>query len=49
MATIDPNKLGELFEALRDFANSLPDDPGNSHHRAFLLLVADRGDELTGN
>jgi len=44
----DINTLGELFEGLRDFADALPDDPGNAHYRLFLALVADRGDALLG-
>jgi hypothetical protein len=46
---IDRNELGELFEALRDFADTLPDDPGNAHQRMFIVLVGDRGDALIGN
>lgn len=46
--TIDANELGELFEALRDFAERLDPEDGPSK-RLFLLMLADRGDLLTGN
>ena len=44
----DIDTLAELFEGLRDFADALPDNPGNAHYRLFLALVADRGDNLIG-
>jgi hypothetical protein len=47
--SVDVNELGVLFEALRAFAYDAMSSEDDPHKRYFLIMLADRGDELLGD
>lgn len=45
---VDTEQLGILFEALRDFARSIPEYQDGAYFPLFLEMLAARGDKLIG-